>query len=275
MRKKFFFFFSMALCLSSAVQAQNIIADGTVWTYSTDRSDDWQFSLESVGEKFGKECLGFFGSYDAEHNRKELYDIIHVDGDKVFLLKSENVDEWLLMYDFGLQVGEKCTVYKPMNTPMADNRQYDSSEVECVSIGSQDVFDVDGKVLNLVEENVGSQTRRDITWIAGFGSMQGFYLNIAGTYDIYSDWQLKSIFYDGKMLYDNTELKIESPDSVADSSVTLDGRRLTVANGLTATVYATDGRCVGTVSGGNDLTLPAAGVYVVKTPGSVAKVLAR
>lgn len=127
MKLKIFIIGMLALCGISASAAENYFRPGTVWTTRNSTPDpniesSWVYYtiLDEIMFE-GEKVLPLVESIDTDRFGNEtepgLVRYLRVDGDKVYWRSIQpDYPNWYLLYDFGLQVGEKTTVYSLNST---------------------------------------------------------------------------------------------------------------------------------------------------------------
>lgn len=113
------FIFVIALGCVLLVGARNYFKPGMVWEMKAQVCGGegdvyyWNCHVGPDTVLFGQRCnlLEESDYYDSEYvnDCKSVY--VRAEGDVVYVLPDSTVNEWFVLYDFGLQPGESCQVY--------------------------------------------------------------------------------------------------------------------------------------------------------------------
>lgn len=316
MKKLIFALMVLAMALPS--QAVNVFKEGTVWTYwgHVDGSmviDGerrcwyiYTFTLESIGERCGREALGLFVDDELKGTTHELDKILSVEGDRVYILQTDEAsgtEQWGLLYDFSIQVGESRELVRlwserldgfygvpeqteaglPFMATVIEERPLTFTGFPDEVTEEIVVRDPDQKVLDPIIADWIIITY-DVIWVRGYGPLLSLFTNYMG--EKRQDGTLMylssitngdEIYYTGPIRH---EVGIEDVEAdgfdcrVTGRTVVVDG----LAAGSTVTVAAADGRVVLTKRAEGpeaSIDLPTAGYYIVSTPSGAKPVMIR
>ena len=261
---------------------QSYFKEGTIWkTLVTSTTTPYGQSSVEVSTLSGQQVvdgyntLKLYYTNDGNDSSTTFIAYIRTDNDKVyFKLADSESENWRLMYDFGLSVGEGCYVYYLCNGSVDES---DKTYIKCIGISD----DASGlKVMSLEEYN--DETCNVLygtgKWLKGLASENGLRYNTGFNMDGLGSTLLEA--YNGsEVYYRNTVTDIANArhDGLG---VRIDGKNLCVSNagGQEITLYTTDGVRIArtTAAGGTaSLTLPGSGMYLLKVGDGVKKVMAK
>lgn len=249
-------------CISSTSEANPII------TIETDT-----IVKDTIAD--GLQAMVMLRSYDRRADVEKL--LIRTEENKVyFKMPDQTAAEWLLMYDFGLQVGEGCYVYAPYGDD-EPHKMY----VKCVETNAQDANYNGLSTLTLEEYQTDACERAygKGVWLKGLCAAQGALYCNGFDLDGIGTTLMEASSKDG-VLYSQGATSVESV-ALPQLSIRTNGLSVDVCNtqeGDRLCLYSTDGRLLGrTVATGNEvkLTLPKAGAYILKVGDQTRKLLAR
>lgn len=279
--KKLFTLFALAMLPAFAI-GQSYFKDGTTWkTLVTSTTTPYGQSSVEVSTLSGQQVvdgyntLKLYYTNDGNESSTTFIAYIRTDNDKVyFKLADSESEDWRLMYDFGLSVGEGCYVYYLCNGSVNES---DKTYIKCTGISD----DASGlKVMSLEEYNDETCSFLYGTgkWLKGLASENGLRYNNRFNMDGLGSTLLEA--YNGsEVFYSKTVTDIANarPDGLG---VRIDGKNLCVSNagGQEIALYTTDGvRIARTVAAGGtaSLTLPGSGMYLLKVGDNVKKVMAK
>lgn len=159
--------------------AEYYLTDGITWTmvYHGDEPE--------IVNWFGKYYLSkndeadYFNLYKANSENDIFIVYIKPEGDKVYFSTFTDPDTWYLMYDFGLQPGEGCTIYYFYNRKgNSDIWEIGTTYFKCREITNPEKFngwetmEMDDYLNHPDEEASGFSS-----WLKGLGSIYGFSFN--------------------------------------------------------------------------------------------------
>ena len=159
------------------VLGQNAFKAGTHWESLTNMCyppfDSYHIVTSLVdSDNTDNECLEVYlwNEYDPEV--KKLIGRLRCDADKIYLQHANDIDKWVLMYDFGLQPGDDCFV---SCVEFSGDGKYETFHLRCLErtisekygglpcIKLGEIYDYNGKEI-IDGEGV---------WILGIGSTRG------------------------------------------------------------------------------------------------------
>lgn len=271
-------------------RAKFVFKAGTRWEHVDSKANLYTYTLTNDGEIAGEKCmkLWHYSNSDPE-NTKEFCVYMRVDKkeDKVWFIDEEDSTEWLLLYDFGMQIGEQTTVYLP-NSWNSDSKRRISYNLIFTdaywNIGSDLRATMMFSDVNSVSDNELYPSDAAY-WIYPIGSVwglltptmspdfgEGIYRVICDNNVIYEDY--------AKTHWINQYLSLNSAEQ-SEAEVTVCGRMLTVANAhpgsdlLVTNVY---GNVIKTGKIGLEsmnMEMPETGIYLVTVAGKTVKVAVR
>ena len=179
-------FVSLLNFATSGIYGQNAFRIGTQWEESYQHTISPPFethytitSLENPTVQFGHDCLDVYRWDMANPAEKVLSTRVRCEVNKVYYQLTPDTDEWVLLYDFGLQPGEECTV--GLLTTFSDkSHEVIYCDLRCVErTTSEEYGGVSCLVLDELKENPdGSEVSRGIgVWLDGIGGVRGFGAN--------------------------------------------------------------------------------------------------
>lgn len=262
----------MLALVSMGAAAQNMFEAGSVYEYLRGvpyPKKEWKVTMtfENAGTYYGRECLALYADNlvddGAEH---ELMMVTYVEGDcdKVYYLPREDQDNWLLLFDFTLQPGDECEPYRPFFPDWNRPREnYNHCLITCISREPQSEIAIDSDAIHFIEHNGFGESYNK--WIKGFGTQAGVNPNIMGI--MCGDaWMTlhKATTAEGVVVYERQEIaddtKPEDPEVKINADIVEPGSR-------PAKIYTIDGRCIGSVLSGENVTLKDVGIYIIKEQG--------
>ena len=284
----------IVLLFPFVLQAQNYFKEGTTWflesrnidptnprvghysiTFETDEVQKWS-ALYETNDDTGK---------------KDFLVYVKVDGDKVFFNPWEwDTDDWFLLYDFGLNVGEGCYVYDAYSAITKreydrDDRNVQSVYVKCVEIVDKHEWAVSPPLM--VFDQYKDETCEEINysdyfklhWVKGIGMLSpyGVILNQLSSLAGVSISVKRVVDKDGKVVLDVASSGINETETVKSPRVEVDGLEIKVfSNDDFCDVYSADGKHVGSfrlIDGVGRISLCANGVYILKVGGDSYKIM--
>lgn len=105
--------------LPMLIFGQECFTNGTEWKMMI-RSIEYQpktsfeiSKLDGMVNINGYDAFKMYSEYENKPDSKTLLYYVRTENDKVFFkLPDDDSEEWYLMYDFGLAVGEGCYIYR-------------------------------------------------------------------------------------------------------------------------------------------------------------------
>jgi hypothetical protein len=275
MRKFIFLLFLVPFLVSG----QNYFKDGTEWNYyesDTDYNSELSYKTAILsGDTVvgGKEAFKLYTMKTGNEATKQYQAAIRKDAEKVYFSFPSDNGEWWLMYDFGLQVGDTCTV-----------RCFYESAVQAYlfkCVGYENVDEYGGcEAIRVALADVEEDSSQFFTglWIKGVGSNEGVVFNCHfGVTGLVA--KLLSVYSDSQMVLNISQNGVS--DVVGgDVVVNVAGDIMTIANvhrPVYVEVYRADGVQVKalTMTAGASLQLPAPGLYLVVVDGKTYKIVGR
>lgn len=259
--------------LPMLIFGQECFTNGTEWKMMI-RSIEYQpktsieiSKLDGMVSINGYDAFKMYSEYENKPDSKTLLYYVRTEGDKVFFkLPDDNSEEWYLMYDFGLTVGEGCYIYNPTFT-ISLKKLY-KSYLKCVSITKDETSDNTIMGMEEYKDDTFELLRGEGSWIKGVSSILGISRNTGfgmtggefrlievknGDHVFYSD-NTTSIFK-----VSNTPLRYR----VDGLNINLSGTE--VSDNIQ--VYYTNGALLGnfTAKGNSiDISVPNSGMYILK-----------
>lgn len=224
-----------------------------------------------------------------------------VDGDKVYFKPTiPGINDWLLMYDFGLTPGEGCYIYDAWTTRTIATSYTnfpDKHYVKCVGLEIHpDYPELDVMFMLISAEGYNDTgVMRTKVWLKGLFDMRGISDNIPDDISGGVTTFIREIWQDDQPLFifseeaigtlieksDHYEAGLHSLET-APLSIRIDGMTLTLTNTRSteqARIYTEQGSLVGstTLMAGTParFQLPAPGIYIVNIGTISRKVLAQ
>ena len=185
------------------------------------------------------------------------------------VVPSADDEEWYLMYDFGLEVGETCEVYN------ADAMRYHNDPSICketLKYADFAQFEETGSFLYMYMEEFPYDERG--VWLQGVGATAGP-LNNCGFGRDGNSSNLIGLIYNGKEIFYYPSAAVKNITDSSDFQVMKNGLTVTIsASNLIQPcyVYSLDGRLVSLIdlSVSNNFTVLGPGFYIVKI-GDISK----
>ena len=263
---------------------QSYFKEGTTWnTLVTSTSTPYGLSSVEVSTLSGQEKVGGYDAMklnyyidDSGESSPKFGAYIRTDNDKVyFKLTDSESEDWHLMYDFGLSVGEGCYVSFAAND--SADKPY-QTYIKCTGISVDETSGL--KVMSLEEykDETCSILFGTGKWLKGLASANGLRYNTGFDLDGIGSTLLEA--YNGsEVFYSNTVTDVANA-RYDGLGVRIDGKTLSVSNAgrQEIALYTTDGvRIARTIAKGEtaSLTLPGSGMYLLKVGDNVKKVMAK
>lgn len=234
---------------------------------------------------------------DAEGNIRyqNILAQVKTEGDKVYYIPNRpDATDWLLMYDFGLKVGEGCYIYEAMGISGPNNPYPDRIYVKCLEVEIHpDYPELEIMWMHDEAQDAVSELMEAGAWLRGISDMRGVDWNHPVNYEgggsrVYEVWQGdKTLFKFSDETWEKLWRKSWYYQSglpsveAAPLRIRMDGMTLTLtaARGTEqARIYTEQGTPVGSVALASgspaQFQLPAPGVYIVNVGTISRKILA-
>lgn len=226
----------MALGLSFCVtNAQNYFVEGIRWetevwgSHAPTETAYETVYLEGTVTVDGKDCLKMWRMTDNDPATTCQATVIYVDGDKVYFLPNTTTNEWTLLYDFGLNEGEGCTIgFVPY--PWTETSQAITTYVKSTGVSTCD--DNDSLEVMALEEYGDASCSLYLgagKWLKGLGALNGVLNNGYFEADGMRS-KLLSVTLNGTEIYKSSEAGIhdvqegENAETFEHRKYGLDGR---------------------------------------------------
>jgi hypothetical protein len=145
-------------------------ADGVERSYALTAAKDVNHEVN------GYECAGLQAWNGAAQDEAKQIAYVRYEGQKVYF--SVDCEEWYLMYDFGMQPGDKQEIYSPVDIQIEGEDADDgirSCMVECLEVTSD--VDYEGydsmRMRAYLLDAASDNAQPEMTWIRGLGSLDG------------------------------------------------------------------------------------------------------
>ena len=258
--------------------SENIFKEGTKWITLY-----WGFidppayvthTVEGTVTVDGAEALQIYSIRNDDESSRTQIPLMKTEGDKVFFLDPES-NNWLLCYDFGLEVGQGCYVY---SIPIGNNSAY-RSYVKCLRIYDSEEYN-GLTVIEFEEFDNDECTGHSETgiWLKGIASVRGLVENnlfgtVGGVHQLVYASTTEGVIYENEEA-SASEISIDGPSV----SVSTNGLEITVSGANlneNVSLYTVDGILIasGKPAGGTlSLTAPHKGIYIVRAGGVARKI---
>lgn len=268
-------------------QTADVFVNGTKWYQSFFPAPDGEpkpeetyieYYLDGETEMLGHKCLKLWRLDSPEASERVFVTYVRAEGEKVFFLYGEKATDWDLMYDFGLQVGESCTVTYP-NSQWDDTNSAHPYKIKCTEIRPSVDYPGMEEILFVYDNGNDSieKTYPDAIWIKGVGSIGGLLTNVF--LDGAPGGNLLKASNASDIICENATLSInktEAPEfkyEINDRNVILRG-----VQGSSISIYGIDGRCVHHSSSTTDtynVRIPETGIYILTINSQSTKISIR
>lgn len=260
--------------LPMLIFGQECFTNGTEWKMMI-RSIEYQpktsfeiSKLDGMVNIDGYEAFKMYSEYENKPDSKTLLYYVRKENDKVFFkLPDDNSEEWYLMYDFGLAVGEGCYIYNPTFT-ISFKKLY-KTYLKCISITKDETSDNTIMGMEEYKDDTFELLRGEGEWIKGISSTLGISRNTGfgmtgGVFRLIEARNGDHVFYS----YDTSSISQVSHTTSLRYHV--DGLNINLSGteaGDNIQVYYTSGALLGNFAAkGNSINIrvPNSGVYVLK-----------
>ena len=259
--------------LPMLIFGQECFTNGTEWKMMI-RSIEYQpktsfeiSKLDGMVNIDGYEAFKMYSEYENKPDSKTLLYYVRKENDKVFFkLPDDNSEEWYLMYDFGLAVGEGCYIYNPTFT-ISFKKLY-KTYLKCISITKDETSDNTIMGMEEYKDDTFELLRGEGEWIKGISSTLGINYN-TGFGRTGGEFRLIEVKNGDRVFYSDNTTSI-SKVSNAPLRYRVDGLNINLSGTEVSDniqVYYTNGALLGNFTAkGNSINIrvPNSGVYVLK-----------
>lgn len=259
--------------LPMLIFGQECFTNGTEWKMMI-RSIEYQpktsfeiSKLDGMVNIDGYEAFKMYSEYENKPDSKTLLYYVRKENDKVFFkLPDDDSEEWYLMYDFGLAVGEGCYIYNPDFT--ISFKELYKTYLKCISITKDETSDNTIMGMEEYKDDTFELLRGEGEWIKGISSTLGINYNTGfgmtgGVFRLIEVKNGNHVFYS-----DNTTSI--SKVSNAPLRYRVDGLNINLSGTEVSDniqVYYTNGALLGnfTANGNSiNISVPNSGMYILK-----------
>ena len=260
--------------LPMLIFGQECFTNGTEWKMMI-RSIEYQpktsfeiSKLDGMVNIDGYEAFKMYSEYENKPDSKTLLYYVRKENDKVFFkLPDDNSEEWYLMYDFGLAVGEGCYIYNPTFT-ISFKKLY-KTYLKCISITKDETSDNTIMRMEEYKDDTFELLRGEGKWIKGISSTLGINYNTGfgmtgGVFRLIEVKNGNHVFYS----YDTSSISQVSHTTPLRYRV--DGHNINLSGTEVRDniqVYYTSGALLGnfTANGNSiNISVPNSGMYILK-----------
>ena len=215
----------------------------------------------------GYEAFKMYSEYENKPDSKTLLYYVRKENDKVFFkLPDDDSEEWYLMYDFGLAVGEGCYIYNPTFTIFF--KKLYKTYLKCISITKDETSDNTIMGMEEYKDDTFELLRGEGEWIKGISSTLGINYN-TGFGRTGGEFRLIEVKNGDRVFYSDNTTSI-SKVSNAPLRYRVDGLNINLSGTEVSDkiqVYYTNGALLGnfTANGNSiNISVPNSDVYVLK-----------
>lgn len=259
--------------LPMLIFGQECFTNGTEWKMMI-RSIEYQpktsfeiSKLDGMVNIDGYEAFKMYSEYENKPDSKTLLYYVRKENDKVFFkLPDDDSEEWYLMYDFGLAVGEGCYIYNPTFT-ISFKKLY-KTYLKCISITKDETSDNTIMGMEEYKDDTFELLRGEGEWIKGISSTLGINYN-TGFGRTGGEFRLIEVKNGDRVFYSDNTTSI-SKVSNAPLRYRVDGLNINLSGTEVSDkiqVYYTNGALLGnfTANGNSiDISVPNSGMYILK-----------
>ena len=259
--------------LPMLIFGQECFTNGTEWKMMI-RSIEYQpktsFEISKLNGMVninGYDAFKMYSEYENKPDSKTLLYYVRTENDKVFFkLPDDDSEEWYLMYDFGLAVGEGCYIYNPTFT-ISFKKLY-KTYLKCISITKDETSDNTIMGMEEYKDDTFELLRGEGEWIKGISSTLGINYN-TGFGMTGGEFRLIEVKNGDRVFYSDNTTSI-SKVSNAPLRYRVDGLNINLSGTEVSDniqVYYTNGALLGNFTAkGNSINIrvPNSGVYVLK-----------
>ena len=259
--------------LPMLIFGQECFTNGTEWKLMI-RSIEYQpktsfeiSKLDGMVNIDGYEAFKMYSEYENKPDSKTLLYYVRKENDKVFFkLPDDNSEEWYLMYDFGLAVGEGCYIYNPTFT--INDKELYKTYLKCISITKDETSGNTIMGMEEYKDDTFELLRGEGEWIKGISSTLGINYN-TGFGMTGGEFRLIEVKNGDRVFYSDNTTSI-SKVSNAPLRYRVDGLNINLSGTEVSDniqVYYTNGALLGnfTANGNSiDISVPNSGMYILK-----------
>ncbi len=259
--------------LPMLIFGQECFTNGTEWKMMI-RSIEYQpktsfeiSKLDGMVNIDGYEAFKMYSEYENKPDSKTLLYYVRKENDKVFFkLPDDNSEEWYLMYDFGLAVGEGCYIYN--STFTISLKKLYKTYLKCISITKDETSDNTIMGMEEYKDDTFELLRGEGEWIKGISSTLGINYN-TGFGRTGGEFRLIEVKNGDRVFYSDNTTSI-SKVSNTPLRYRVDGLNINLSGTEVSDkiqVYYTSGALLGNFTAkGNSINIrvPNSGVYVLK-----------
>ena len=252
---------------------QECFTNGTEWKMMI-RSIEYQpktsfeiSKLDGMVNINGYDAFKMYSEYENKPDSKTLLYYVRKENDKVFFkLPDDDSEEWYLMYDFGLTVGEGCYIYNPTFT--INDKELYKTYLKCISITKDETSDNTIMGMEEYKDDTFELLRGEGKWIKGISSTLGINYN-TGFGMTGGEFRLLEVKNGDRVFYSDNTTSI-SKVSNTPLRYRVDGLNINLSGtevGDNIQVYYTSGALLGnfTAKGNSiDISVPNSGMYILK-----------
>lgn len=260
---------SLAVISSVLSFAQTYFTDGLTWEteYISTSTPQGLYSIceysleEDMNDSHIYLVYGSTGS-----SGKEFITKIKVENDLIFFWDSLE-SEWFLLYNFGLKVGETCTVYRPLRQ---QSSRHTETIIKCVgeSIFSNEYCQLPCMLLEEYHDDSGEIPSSEGIWIKGLGCIRGILENNGFDLDGGGS-QLLSASYGYEVIFRANSFANIDNITVKSKTIKINGKNIEISyydgNNIIS-IYTVDGMLLKSLNlEDNDieLTINHTGIYIM------------
>ena len=259
--------------LPMLIFGQECFTNGTEWKLMI-RSIEYQpktsfeiSKLDGMVNIDGYEAFKMYSEYENKPDSKTLLYYVRKENDKVFFkLPDDNSEEWYLMYDFGLAVGEGCYIYNPTFT--INDKELYKTYLKCISITKDETSGNTIMGMEEYKDDTFELLRGEGEWIKGISSTLGINYN-TGFGMTGGEFRLIEVKNGDRVFYSDNTTSI-SKVSNAPLRYRVDGLIINLSGTEVSDniqVYYTNGALLGnfTAKGNSiNISVPNSGMYILK-----------
>lgn len=215
----------------------------------------------------GYEAFKMYSEYENKPDSKTLLYYVRKENDKVFFkLPDDDSEEWYLMYDFGLAVGEGCYIYNPTFT--INDKELYKTYLKCISITKDETSGNTIMGMEEYKDDTFELLRGEGEWIKGISSTLGINYN-TGFGMTGGEFRLIEVKNGNHVFYSDNTTSI-SKVSNAPLRYRVDGLNINLSGTEVSDniqVYYTNGALLGNFAAkGNsiNISVPNSGMYILK-----------